>query len=289
MLPLVDIQGVRLHLKKQTYLLMGLFDFINNKTDKTENLGEARKAISNNIENLIEKAASEPGLRPKFYKALLNSELIVLTKEHSGDDGIKTLEKDTTMKIFSMDDGKIPVFTSTDRIFDKKVIHTEVSFVGMNGRSLLEATKGATLLLNPFSDFGKELTPSEIASLLDDTIFQPKHVEVIKKNTQIRIGQPAQLPEGLEKSLSIYSKTREEIEAVYIAMVERVDSGEPPGLMIGLRMSQNEQEIIGEIGEAVQPHIPKGKHIDFMKISGTDGLSEYFDKVEPIYRKINAI
>jgi hypothetical protein len=270
--------------QQKTYV-MGLFDFIKNKKDKTENIGEARKAISDNIENLIEKAASEPGLRPKFYKALLDSELIVLTNEHSGDEGIKTLEKDTTLKIISMKDGKIPVFTSTDRIFDKKVIQKEVPFVGMNGRSLFETTKGATLMLNPFSDFGKELTPSEIASLLDGSIFQPKHVEEIKKNTKIRIGQPAQIPDGLEKSLIIYSKTRDEIEAIYIAMVERVDSGEPPSLMIGIRMSHNEQEIIGEIGEAIQPHIPTGKHIDFMKISGTDGLSGYFDKVEPIYRK----
>jgi hypothetical protein len=266
-------------------IFMGLFDFIKNKRDKTENLGETHMAISDNIEKLIEKAASEPGLRPKFYKTLLDSELIVITSEHSGELGTRTLEKDTTLKIFSMEDDKIAVFTSADRIFDKNIIQTEVSFVGMNGRALLEATKGATLLLNPFSEFGKELTPSEIAGLLDGSIFQPKHVEEIKKNTKIRIGQPAQLPDGLVKSLSEYSKSRKEIEAVYIAMVERVDSGEPPGLMIGLRISDNVQEIFGEIGEVIHPHIPEGNHIDLMKISGTDGFSEYFNNVEPIYTK----
>ena len=211
---------------------MGLFDFFKNKKDKTENSEEVEKTISNTLETLLKKAATEPGLRPLFYKTLLESELIVLTNEQTGDEGLKTLEKDTNFKIMTMNDGKIPIFTSTDRIFDKKVIETEVPFIGMAGRTLLETTKGATLVINPFSNFGKELTPSEIISLLNGTFFQPKHTEEIKKNTKIRIGQPAQLPDGMEKSISTYSKTRSEIEAVYIAILERVDSGEYPSLLM---------------------------------------------------------
>ncbi len=264
---------------------MGLFDFIKNKKDKTENTEEVRKAISDNIEYLLEKAASEPGLRPKFYKTLLNSELIVLTNENSGEEGVQTLEKNTTLNIMSMSDGKIPVFTSTDRIFDKGVIKTEVPFIGMNGRSLLEATQGATLILNPFSDFGKELTPSEIQRLLNGSIFKPQEQQDLKKNTRVRIGQPAQIPDGLEKSLIEFAKTRNEIDSVYIAMTERVDSGEYPSLIIGLKVTNNEQEVLGELGEAIRPYISEGKHIDMMKISGNDGLSKYFETIEPIYKK----
>lgn len=264
---------------------MGLFDFIKNKKDKTENIEEARSAISDNMELLLEKASSEPGLRPKFYKTLLNSELIVLTNEKSGQAGIQTLEQDTVLKIVTMKDGKIPVFTSTDRIFDKGVIKNEIPFVGMNGRSLFETTKGATLVLNPFSDFGKELTAPEIERLLDGSVFKPQEQHEIKKETKVRIGQPANIPNGLEKSLTEFAKTRNEIESIYIAMIERVGSVEHPSLMVGLKITGNEQEVFGELGEAIRPHISEGKHIDMMKISGNDGLSGYFDTIEPIYKK----
>lgn len=264
---------------------MRLFDFIKNKNDKAENLGESGKAISDNLEFLLEKASSEQGLRPKFYKTLLDSELIVLTDESSGAQGVKTLDKDTTLKIASMEDGKIPVFTSTDRIFDKGVIKKEVPFVGMNGRSLLETTRGATLFLNPFSDYGKELTVSEIQSLLSGSIFQPQQDQGIKKDTRVRIGQPAQIPNGLDKSLIEFGKTKDEIEAIYIAMVEKVDSGEYPSLMIGVRVTQNEKEVFGELGDAIRPHLSEGKRINMMKISGNEGLSGYFNNDKPIYIK----
>jgi len=264
---------------------MGLLDFFKTKKDKTVDSEEVEKTISNNLETLLKTASTEPGLRPLFYKTLLEFELIVLTNKLTGDEGLTTLEKDTNIKIITLTDGKIPVFTSTDRIFDNKIIETEVPFIGMVGRTLLETTKGATLVLNPFSDFSKEMTPLEITSLLNGTFFQPKHTEEIKKNTKIRIGQPAQIPDGMEKSISTYSKTRSEIEAVYIAMLERVGSGEYPSLLIALKVNHKGDEILGEIGEAIQTHIPKGEHIDFMEISNNDGISSYFDTVEPIYRR----
>ena len=204
---------------------MGIFRSKKNK-NKSENFGDYRKAISDNLEALIVKAASEPGLRPKFYKTLLDAELIVLTDEQKGDGGVKTLESGTKVKIVSLKNGDIPVFTSTDRIFDKNVIKEEVPFLGMNGRNLLEMTKGAKLVLNPFSDYGKELLPNEIQSLLDGSMFIPQNEQKIETETKVRIGQPAKIPEGLDISLIEFAKTRSEIKEIYIAMIEKFDSGE---------------------------------------------------------------
>jgi len=43
----------------------------------------------------------------------------------------------------------------------------------MAARDFLELTRGADVLLNPGSDYGKELLASEIESLLDGSIFGP--------------------------------------------------------------------------------------------------------------------
>lgn len=263
---------------------MGLFDLFKSNNDNSD---AARQGITDSIEYLLEKAATEPGLRPKFYKTLLDSELIVLTHEHFGKEGVHTLAGNTTLKLVTTRDGKIPVFTSTDRIFDKGLIKTEVPFLGLNGRSLLETTKGATLVLNPFSDHTKELAAEEIDELLNGNIFRPEKPEEIKQHTKVRIGQPAagRIPAGLDKSLIEFAKTRINIKAIYIAMIERVGSGNLPSLMIALRLSNSDQQVFGELGEVIRPYVSNDTHIEMMEINGNEGLSGYFDSVQSIYKK----
>jgi len=263
---------------------MGLFDIFKNKKDNDmpsrENIKE--KAII--LEDLLRKSANESGLWPSFYKAILSSELIVLTDKASKNDGQTVLKADTSVNIVSFKDGKIPAFTSTDRIFDKGVIKNEVPFIGLNGRDLLELTKGDALILNPFSDFGKEFTPDEIKSLLDGTLFNP-NIHETTKDTRVQLGIPAQLPVGFENSLIEFSKTRIEIDSTYVAIIDRIDSGEGPNLIVGLKIESNEKEIFGELSNALRPYVKNGKHIELTRITGTGGLSSFFNKIEPIYKK----
>jgi hypothetical protein len=264
---------------------MSIFDLFKDKK-KSDNHSDLYKMISDNIEDLLKRASTEPGLRPHFYKSLLDSELIVLTNNLIEEPGIKKTEKNTTLSIFAFEDGKIPVFTSTDRIFDKGIIKEKVSFIGMNGKTLFESTKGLTLLLNPYSDYGKELLATEIDNLLTGKMFQPDAIEKIKKSSKIRLGQPSEFPTDMVKSIKAYCSKRNEIELAYIAMIERPDTNEPPHLLVALKINKNEEQIFGEISQAIKPHIKEGDFVDFMPLS-TDksGTSGYFYTIDPIYEK----
>lgn len=55
----------------------------------------------------------------------------------------------------NFENGQLPVFTATNRIFDKGIIKDPVPFMAMKGQDLLHLTKGATLILNPFSEYRK--------------------------------------------------------------------------------------------------------------------------------------
>ena len=142
---------------------MGLFDLFKRKSIVDPE--------TTNLEELLKNAATDPSYRVEFYKQLLRSDLIVLTQDSEIGEGMQTLQEDTSLKILSLPDGRIPVFTSTDRVFDKKVIDEQIQYVAMKGADLLAVVKGATILLNPYSDYGKELLPDEIRGLLDGTIF----------------------------------------------------------------------------------------------------------------------
>jgi hypothetical protein len=264
---------------------MSIFDLFKGNR-KSENHSDLYKMISDNIEDLLKRASTEPGLRPHFYKSLLDSELIVLTNKLIEEHGIKITDKDTTLSIFAFEDGKIPVFTSTDRIFDRGIIKDKVSFYGMNGKALFEMTKGSILLLNPYSDYGKELLVAEIDNLLTGKMFKPDAVEKIKKSSKIRLGQPAEFPTEMVQSIKAYCSKRDEIELAYIAMMHRPETKEPPHLLVALKLNNNEEQILGEISQAVRPHIKDGDFVDFMPLSiDKSGTSGYFYTIDPIYEK----
>lgn len=144
---------------------MGIFDiFKKKKTNST--------FPENELEMCLIRASSELSAQKEFYQKLLWNQLIVLTAGHeTSSEGIQTLEKDTTVQFVTFEGGQIPVFTSTNRIFDKGVIKEEVPYMSLKGQDLFGVAKGATFILNPYSDYGKELIPEEIENLLNGTIY----------------------------------------------------------------------------------------------------------------------
>ena len=144
---------------------MGVLDiFKKKKTDLT--------FPTNELERCLMQAASNVFARKDFYQKLLWNQLFVLTSDRSGfEEETKILETDTTVHFVVFENGHIPVFTSKNRIFDKGVIKKEVTYIALKGQDLFETTKGATFILNPYSDYGKELIPEEIENLMNGTIY----------------------------------------------------------------------------------------------------------------------
>lgn len=144
---------------------MGIFDiFKKKKTDST--------FPENELEKSLMQAATNIAAQKVFYQKLLWNQLYVLTGEQSvSEEGVQTLEKDTTVQFVTFEGGQIPVFTSTNRIFDKGIIKEEVPYLSLKGQDLFGVAKGATFILNPYSDYGKELIPEEIENLMNGTIY----------------------------------------------------------------------------------------------------------------------
>lgn len=144
---------------------MGIFDiFKKKKTDST--------FPENELEQSLMQAASNISAQKDFYQKLLWNHVYVLTDEQSvSKEEIQTLEENTTVQFVTFKGGQIPVFTSTNRIFDKGIIKEEVPYLGLRGQDLFRVAKGAIFILNPYSDYGKELIPEEIENLMDGTIY----------------------------------------------------------------------------------------------------------------------
>jgi hypothetical protein len=259
---------------------MGLFDNIFKKKQS----GQTTKD-NLTLEQLLQKAATEPAFRAEFYKRLLTDELVVITQNSNIQEGKHTLQQDTSVNIVSYPDGKIPVFTSTDRIFDKGVVKEQVEYMQMTGENLFGLAKGATFLLNPYSDYGKELLSDEIERLLNGTIFtDTAKTLTIEKETQVQIGQPAKYPTDIVNSLKKLFSERPNVKAAYLGWVFNSESGEPH-YIFALDVDGDLQNLTQEAGFTAKQFLEQHEFVDFIKIDNS-GISNYFLKqTKPFYER----
>ncbi|HWB28723.1 MAG TPA: enhanced serine sensitivity protein SseB C-terminal domain-containing protein [Chitinophagaceae bacterium] len=254
---------------------MALFDFFKS----------GGKALA--LDALLEKAVKDASYRPEFYKRLLSDKLTVITKDLALPQGKQILQEETKINIFSFPDKKIPVFTSPDRIFDKGVVKAQVQYMQMKGYDLFKIVKRATFILNPYSDYGKELLPEEIESILLGKYSNFGYKEVkVNRGAQMQIGQPAKYPTEIADALKAMFVTFPEVRAAYLGWIFAPGSGDPPHYIFAFEGEGDLKDIISKAGLTVQSLFKPGEFADFIKIDNKDGLSNYLlNNTEPFYKR----
>lgn len=245
----------------------------------TDNLANtsAQPERENILETTLRMAATEPAYRADFYKALLSEKLVVLTDKTRLPEGVQTLEEDTEVHLVTFHNGKIPLFTSTARIFDKNIVTEQVPFLEIKGEDLFSFATGATFILNPYSDYGKELLPSEIESMLHGTVLTNNHKTItVQEDTEVQIGQPEDYPEEIVHSLQTLFATRPAVKAAYVGWIYNPATGELPHLIFALDIEGDKQDITNEAGFTAQQLSEPDDIIDFIQIDNKGGLSDYF-------------
>lgn len=259
---------------------MGIFDLFKKKTT-TSTFPE------NELEKSLMKASSDVSARDEFYTKLLWNELIVLTSGSlASKKGAEILDPGTDVEFVTFANGEIPVFTSTNRIFDKGVIKEEVPIMALKGQDLFGFTKGASFILNPYSEYGKQLVPQEIESLLNGSIFEHSNAVTIPQDTQVLLGQPSKYPTELAQALSNLFLKEQAVKFAYLATIKTDNSNQPPHLIIALDVEGDMSPITAKAGPLAEQVMGKNKIIDFMKIDKSNGISDYFiNNTQAFYKR----
>jgi len=242
-------------------------------------------------QNLLEKSliqgASDPAHRPQFYKDLVASNLFFIQEGDLLESTSGVVEKDTKIQIQNIElEGRlyIPVFSSLVRL--EEVVQREVNYMAMNALDFMKITRGSDLILNPGSDYGKELVKGEIAGLIDGTIWQPSVRYQVKQDTQISIGQPEIYPTELADALARYFKTQKEVKKAYLAHFYNPAQNDPPHTLIGVITTGDWDAVISGAGIiSNNVHIPNPP-VDFIPLNGSGGVESYFLKeCKPFYQR----
>lgn len=151
---------------------------LRNRYDEFHNARMAVFEPENSLEALMQAAGKDPGIVPAFYRALLDTEIYVLTPEAPMKPGrrrsLKFQEKINIATVEFQGMQWHPAFTSKKRISD--YLKEPETCLGAAARNLFEMLPDSNFWLNPLSECQKPLPATEIALLMSGRI-----IETLKK------------------------------------------------------------------------------------------------------------
>ena len=232
----------------------------------------------NALEQALVKAAKNPAAGPDFYRLLLDSNLLVMGTA----EGMESASEEFALSpggklnlVTGLKDGVqyLPVFSSMPRM--QEFVKQETKFLSIRGRDLLDITRGAPVILNPASEYGKEFSANEILQLLDvPGAGIPQY--------SIEEDYPAALVEALA---SVFT-ARPDVLTAWMVKVGFSDRGGERHPLVGIEMdtSGDWPSLIKAIEDTAQAQVP-GMVFDLHRVDRINpiGLTEALLKTRPIY------
>jgi hypothetical protein len=226
------------------------------------------------LDRLIIEATENPARREAFYRELLRSRLWVPGELHDGEALIRPYELEDRKTIL--------IFSSPERMVEG--LRDRPEFFGANGRALLESLPPFdSLLLNYRTRTQKEFTPSEVAAILDGSIFAPEEGGHCASRSMI-VGQPKEYPVRLMEELKRRLPARAEVQAAYLAQITG-EGSDAPHIIIAFETGMGGPEFELLRSRATELAAACGAEgVEFTRLAN-DALGEYMRKEsEPFYR-----
>lgn len=240
----------------------------------------------NELERALVKAAKRPESAPEFYRLLLESDLLVMGTVDGQEEATEAFDVGPGGKVNLVTGAKggatfLPVFSSLPRM--QEYVKQETKFLRINGRALLELTRGAPVTLNPASEYGKELTPLQVAQILSQPEAPARSGTILKE-----AGYPMPLVETLNQVFA----GRTDIEAAWMLQVSSADRHEPHplvGVEFDAATGGDWTSLIQAVEAAAERALP-GLVFDLQRIdrSRPNNLTDALLRVPPFYQRRKA-
>jgi hypothetical protein len=244
------------------------------------------------LEELLREAHREIGLRPEFYRRLLDAEVLVPVETSlPGPTATIPAGSSLAVKTLVRSDGVgvIPFYTSPRAVYDGHPLGEKC--VLMQVRDLFESRPDMHFHVNPFSQFGREFLPREVASLLrTGHIDESMNMEVVA-DEDVVLSPPANPPAELLRALSLlYSRSHPQVRAAFLAECTHPEKGIPATLLIGLDVEAEEEEVLRNSSDVVREYEPRDPIVDLAIISGSDSkvARYFFSEAKPFYERVTA-
>ena len=237
----------------------------------------------NDLEKALVRAVKEPAAAPHFYRLLLASDLLVLGTAEGQEDATRAFSLAPGSRINLVPGTRngsqfLPVFSSLARMQD--YVKQESKYLSVNGRALLDLTRGAPVILNPASEYGKEFAPDQVRQLLDGL------------GSTRTVAGDAVYPAALVEMLAALFATRAEIENAWVIQVADASNPTLPRPLVGIETDSPAQwaSLMQAIEAAARSHLP-GQVFDVQRVDrfNPGGMTGALLGTEPFYRRTKPI
>jgi hypothetical protein len=238
----------------------------------------------NDLEVALLAAAADTAARPRFYRALLESNVLIVPvgQQPSVLGGVVQGESPIALKAIEIE-GRThtPFFSSENRLLPG------TPYLGLKARDFLHMTKGAHLVLNPGSDYGKLFVPAEVERLLDGSLLVAKEKDYFKASAGSKriIGQPKDYPHSFAAALARYFASEPSVDRAYLAQHFISDVHTEPALLIAIVTSTDEFDRIAAATGLIARETKKTQNaVDVVRLDNSKP-DNYFTKQKPIYER----
>ena len=230
-----------------------------------------------------------------FYNLFLNMDVFIPTHDHATTNLSsmrRTTEGETFSPIVIENEGIpfLPIFSSLERL-QSWAQGQEITYVQMPTHALLRSSLDPKLhlALNVGTPYFKDFVPEEMNWLRQAFEDQKPSAFNVPAGTQVLVGAPANIPDGLIDSLVTCCKRNTEINTAYLGQVYFQMEGEVPQLFLVLKIDDAGLEymtsINEDIGVAVRGHLPDGQSLSMQLYDGTGISSDVVKTIKPFYTR----
>jgi hypothetical protein len=226
----------------------------------------------NRLEEALVRAVENPATAPDFYRLLLENDLLVLGTVEGQEDATSqfSLEPGGQLKLVTGErNGErfLPVFSSLPRM--QTYVKEESRYLSVNARALFDLTRGAPVVLNPGSDYGREFTPQQIEQLLDS-------------GARIAMGE-AEYPVALANALTAVFERDSGVQTAWMINIAQGGESHP---LVGIETTGDMAALAAEIERAAQDKVP-GMVFDLQRVDRAQPahMAGELLKVQPFYQR----
>ncbi|MES2473319.1 MAG: enhanced serine sensitivity protein SseB C-terminal domain-containing protein [Pseudomonadota bacterium] len=238
----------------------------------------------NKLEEALVRAVKSPATAPDFYRLLLESELLVLGTVEGQEEagGAFSLDPGGQLQLVTGDnkDGKfLPVFSSLARM--QEYVKEEAKYLSINGRALLDLTRGAPVILNPASEYGREFTPGQVEQLLNPT----------GPSANVMPGaSDAFYPIPLINALTSVFEKHPEVQAAWMIRIGIGDAGAQVQPLVGIETSGDMAALVADVERAAAEGAA-GIAFDVQRVDRArpTGLASALLQAQPFYQRGAAV
>jgi hypothetical protein len=235
------------------------------------------------LDQLLQRSLDDERLAPAFFRVLLEATVYAHVPVSDDTGRIRMIQ-------FQRPDGLTVLPFFSDEHQAQVCTGNGVRVVALSGRDLLEATRGATLMLNP-NTMSCTLYPEEVAALLDEGTLA--HVDKTESlQTQMLVGPPDASPRWLIDGAAAALRSIASVESAHLVQISSPEAPERTRLLIAIGVPPIDSERAARaVLTAIQARcVSERLEVDLTVFDPAEGPPAWLAHpfLEPFYRRAGA-